>query len=112
MKNLLVVNVSPNGEKSASRHVSKQLVARLQPEHSSIVTRDLAEEPLPHLTPDLLAAFFTPPENRSDIQKVVLEKSDELVGELLAADTIVVSTPMWNFGPPSVLKSWIDHISR
>jgi FMN-dependent NADH-azoreductase len=112
MKNLLVINVSPSGEASASRQVSKQLVEKLRSEHGTIVERDLAKEPLPHLTPEMIQAYFTPVDNRSSAQKQLLEKSDQLVDELLAADTIVVATPMWNFGPPSVLKSWVDHIVR
>jgi FMN-dependent NADH-azoreductase len=45
-------------------------------------------------------------------QKKAIERSDRLVDELLGVDTLVISTPMWNFGVPSSLKAWIDHIVR
>lgn len=112
MKNLLIVDVSPSGEASSSRQVSHRLIERLKNEHTSILTRDLASEPVPHLTPEVMKAYMTPLNERTLEQKQLLEKPEQLIDEVLAADTIVLSTPMWNFGPPSVLKAWIDHIVR
>jgi len=112
MKNLLVVDVSPSKEGSSSRHVSHHLLEKLKKEHTSVLTRDLASEPIPHLTPDVLQAYMTPLNARTAEQKQLLAKPEQLIDEVLAADTIVLSTPMWNFGPPSVLKAWIDHIVR
>ena len=59
-----------------------------------------------------ISAFFTPAETHSPEQKAAIKLSDEKVEELLASDIVVISTPMWNFGVPSVLKAWFDHISR
>jgi FMN-dependent NADH-azoreductase len=55
---------------------------------------------------------FTPADARSDAQNEALSFSDTLVAEVIAADTIVIGTPIYNFGAPAVLKAWIDQIAR
>jgi FMN-dependent NADH-azoreductase len=67
---------------------------------------------LPHLSESLLGAYFTPADARSAEQAEVIKQSDALVDELLAADTIVIGVPMYNFAPPPTLKAWIDHVFR
>lgn len=109
---ILTVDISPNGEQSASRNVASYLLNQLKKKDSAIVTRDLARHPLPHLDGKTIQAFFTPLDARSPELKEAIKISDLLVDEVLAADAIIISTPMWNFGPPSVLKAWIDHIIR
>jgi FMN-dependent NADH-azoreductase len=114
MKNILVVESSPRGEASVTRQLTKQFVEKLKAKNPSanIVTRDLTRNPVPHLEEINIQAFFTPPANRSpELAKAVL-LSDTLTDELLAADTIILAAPMWNFGIPSVLKAWIDNVSR
>lgn len=107
---VLLVTVSPNGEQSASRIVANKLIGKLKP--SQVINRDLSQDPVPHITGKEVVAAFTPAEARTAEQKNLLKESDALVDELLAADTIVIATPMWNFGTPSVLKAWIDHVVR
>lgn len=107
---VLLVTVSPNGEQSASRIVANKLIGKLKP--SQVINRDLSQDPVPHITGKEVVAAFTPAEARTEEQKNLLKESDALVDELLAADTIVIATPMWNFGTPSVLKAWIDHVVR
>ena len=89
---VLHIDASINGENSASRVISKSIVDRLDrsPE-DSLVYRDLAADPLPHLTLDAFA-------DRS------------VLDEFLAADTVVIGAPMYNFSLPSQLKAWIDRI--
>lgn len=77
-----------------------------------IVRRDLAAEPLLHVTESWVAANFTPVDDRSDAQRAVLAQSDALVAELQKADTIVIGQPIYNFGVPAALKAWIDLIAR
>ena len=77
-----------------------------------IVLRDLADDALPHVTMDWLAAYFTPPEALTPELKERLELSDKLVAELLAADEVVISTPVYNYNIPANLKAWVDHIVR
>ncbi|MEU4143007.1 FMN-dependent NADH-azoreductase [Streptomyces parvulus] len=111
--NLLSIDVSPRGERSRSRRVAAHLVHNLAALHgATVVRRDLAQDPPPHLDATFLDAYSTVPQERTAQQNTALQYSDTLVDEFLAADTIVISTPMWNFNVPSTLKSWIDHIVR
>ncbi len=111
---LLNLEVSPNGENSSSRQASRHLLEKFEKDIPgiSITTRDLNAHPIPHLTEAVVGAAFTPPDARTPDQQEAIKFSDELVDELLASDVIVISTPMWNFGLPSVLKAWVDHIVR
>jgi FMN-dependent NADH-azoreductase len=111
---LLNIEVSPNGENSCSRQVSRHLLEKFKKDIPgiSITTRDLDAQPIPHLTGAVVGAAFTRPDARTPDQQEAIKFSDELVDELLAADAVVISTPMWNFGLPSVLKAWVDHIVR
>lgn len=111
--NLLAIDSSPRLQRSRSRRVAAHLVDVLMERNdATLVRRDLAENPPPHLDAVFLDAYSTVPGERTPQQRAALEYSDVLVDEFLAADTIVVSTPMWNFNVPSTLKSWIDHIVR
>jgi FMN-dependent NADH-azoreductase len=67
---------------------------------------------VPHLTEQMMGAFFTPAEQRNAEQAHIVKVSDTLVDELFAADVIVIGAPMYNFSVPSSLKAWIDHVAR
>ncbi|MBI3547561.1 MAG: NAD(P)H-dependent oxidoreductase [Elusimicrobia bacterium] len=114
MKKILVVESSPLAEASVSRRLTKDVVAALLVEHpgSEVATRDLAARPLPHLSAEALSAFAAAPEARSPAQREAARASEEAAAELLAADVVVIGAPMWNFGVPSALKAWIDHVVR
>lgn len=77
-----------------------------------IVTRNLGRKPIPHLNETAITGFFTPAERRTPEQRAAVELSDELIAELQAADVLVLGVPMYNFGIPSTLKAWIDHVAR
>jgi FMN-dependent NADH-azoreductase len=89
-------------------------MAELKATHpeSKVIERDLAIDPLPHLNGLTVGAFFTPPEQRNEMLAEAIKLSDKAVDEMLAADVIVIGAPMHNFGIPSALKAWIDHIVR
>lgn len=111
---ILHIDSSPMGDRSVSRKLTAKVLAQLQsrfPE-SKVVTRDFGITPLPHVSGPMLAAFFTPPEQRNPELDQLARQSDQLIGELLGADVIVIGVPMWNFGIPSALKAWIDHVVR
>lgn len=114
MKTILHIDTSPMGDKSFSRRYSAKVMAGLKAQHpdARVIHHDLADAPLPHLTGPMLSAFFTPADQRNSKEREEVKLSDHLVGELLEADTIVLGVPMWNFGIPSVLKAWIDHVAR
>ncbi|MDH4324478.1 MAG: NAD(P)H-dependent oxidoreductase, partial [Betaproteobacteria bacterium] len=58
------------------------------------------------------AAFLARPEARTPAQAAAVGYSDALIAELKAADTIVLGLPMYNFGLPSQLKAYFDHVAR
>lgn len=107
--NILRVDASARKAGSSSRALTDALIARLAPDE--IVTRDLTEV-LPFVTEDWVGANFTDESERTDAQKAELALSDSLVDELVAADTLVIGTPIYNFAVPAALKTWIDLIAR
>ena len=111
---LLVIECSPRGDASISRRATKRFVAHWREAHpqGEVVVRDLADAALPHVTAPWLQAYFTPPPQLTDELKARLQTSDELVDELIAADHLVIATPVHNYNVPSALKAWIDHIVR
>lgn len=111
---LLVVETSPRGDHSISRKMTRSFVAEWLAAHpgGTLVNRDLQETELPFVTAPWLQAYFTPPEQRSADMKDMLSLSDELVGEILRADHILIATPVYNYNVPASLKVWIDHIVR
>jgi FMN-dependent NADH-azoreductase len=114
MKNILVVESSPMGPQSVSRRLTMEVLDGLRKRHpdSKVIVRDLSARPLPHLGAEQIAAIFTPAEKRGEALREAVRLSEEAVDELLAADVVVIGAPMWNFGVPSGLKAWIDHIVR
>ncbi|WP_075258172.1 FMN-dependent NADH-azoreductase [Herbaspirillum camelliae] len=114
MSTLLHIDSSARSGGSISRQLTASFVSQWQAKNpgGKVVHRDLAANALPHLSESLLGAYFTPADARSAEQAEVIKQSDALVDELLAADTIVIGVPMYNFAPPSTLKAWIDHVFR
>jgi FMN-dependent NADH-azoreductase len=114
MKNILLVLSSPRGQQSYSHQVASDIVDDLKLRHpgATLVVRDLAKEPLPHVGEAFVGGLFSPPEQRSPDQARAMARSDKLIDELFAADVVVMAVPMHNFGLPSTLKAWIDHIAR
>lgn len=112
--NILLILSSPRGEASHSTKVARALVERLKAASpdATVTVRDLAAEPLPHIGEQFVAGLFTPAESRSVTQQAEVERSDRLVDELLAADTVVIASAMINFAPASTLKAWLDHVAR
>ncbi len=107
---ILHINSSARNTGSLSRDLTSDLVARH--DGATVITRDLAQSPVPQITEDWIGASFTPADQRSDAQKDTLRLSDALVDELIAADSIVIGLAMYNFSVPAALKAWIDHVAR
>ena len=114
MTQLLVVGTSPRGEFSISRQMTRRFVADWRAAHpgGAVVERDLMETDLPFVTAPWLQAYFTPAEQHSPEMKEALRLSDALVAELLAADHLVIATPVYNYNVPAALKAWVDHVVR
>ncbi len=114
MPNLLIVEASPRGEYSISRNLAAKFVADWKTAHpdGKVVERDLAKTHLPYMNLPWVGASLTPAEKHTPEMKEVLTISNELVDELLAADHIAISTPVYNYNIPANLKSYVDHIVR
>lgn len=67
---------------------------------------------IPHISAETVAGFFTPADRMTGELLAATAISDELIAELRSADILLLSTPIYNFGVPSALKAWIDHIVR
>ncbi len=76
------------------------------------IYRDVGLNPPAFITQDWIGAVFTPEEKRTPAQKERLALSDELIAEVAAADVILISSPMYNYGMPAQLKAWFDQIIR
>ena len=111
--NILLIKSSLFGDAGQSSRLAKEFVAGLMEANpgATLVVRDLVVEPVPHLDPARLAAFGAKA-NPSPEQRTVLAQSDALIDELRRADVLVLGLPMYNFGVPSQLKAWYDHIAR
>ena len=115
MTNLLQINTSINNGNGQSSQLARQFVAAYRNSHpdTQVRVRDVAAaEPVPHLNAERFGAFISKPEDRSAAQRAVVEYSDALIDELKQADVIVLGVPMYNFGVPSQLKAYFDHIAR
>ncbi|QPG05153.1 NAD(P)H-dependent oxidoreductase [Salinimonas marina] len=113
MKNILVIKSSLNGAQGQSNQLVDKLVTRLQQSHATrVVTRDFAEQPLPHLTHSEMATWMSTSDHEQAQQHDAAGLSDVLISELKNSDTVVIGMPMYNFGVPSTFKAWIDRIAR
>ena len=108
-KTTLRIDSSARKSDSVSRALTRAMIDKLDPD--KIISRDVAEG-VPFINEDWVAANFTEEEVRTDAQKNALLQSDVLVEEVLAADTLVIGAPIYNFGVSAALKAWIDMIAR
>lgn len=106
--NILHITSSANAAASTSTLLGTEIAEKLA---GTLVTRD-TNASLPALDSAWVAANFTPAATRTDAQVAALSLSDQIVAELKAADTLIISAPIYNFGIPSTLKAWIDMICR
>lgn len=114
MSTLLHIDSSPLYDRSVSRELTGAFVTQWNTSHPNgkVVDRDLNSTQIPPISADWVGAVYTAEEARTPEQKKLLALSDGLIAELEQADEYVIGVPMHNFGVPSVLKLWIDQISR
>jgi FMN-dependent NADH-azoreductase len=112
-KQILRLDASASINTSNSKKLGDELIDRLLALHPDAIVRqrDLNQE-IGFIDENWVAANFTPVDQRSEAQHQRLAFSDKLIDEIKQADFIVLTTPMYNFGIPATLKSWIDLISR
>lgn len=114
MSRVLIVESSARQQGSISRQLTAEFIAQWKAAHPAdeVVVRDLAQETVPHLDNDLLGGWMKPADQQNDAERAALARSNLLTEELLAADVLVLAAPMYNFGIPSTLKAWLDHVLR
>jgi len=114
MSHILHLDSSARGGASHSRQISGEFVESWLQAHpgDTVTSRDLGHQPIPHVTEEFIGAMYTPAESRTPVQVEVLKLSDEMIGELKAADIYVIGVPMYNFSVPSVFKAYIDTVAR
>jgi FMN-dependent NADH-azoreductase len=114
MKNILLILGSPRDRASYSHQIGRRIVDDLKSRYPSakVVVRNLAKEALPDVDDAFVTGRMLAPDKRSAAETEGLALSDVLVAELMAADVIVLASPMHNFGVSAPVKKWIDQIAR
>ncbi len=114
MPRLLLIHTSLNGTESLSSALASEAVARWREQNpdGTIDELDFATSPIPHLTAETFKAFVTPSEERTGGQRDQVALSDALIAQLTGADEVILAVPMYNFGVPSQLRAYFDHIAR
>ena len=114
MPTLLVIKSSLFGDSGQSSQLANAFTARWRKNYpdGTVLCRDLAAEPLPHLNADAFAGFQADATSRTPVQQASLAISEALIAELKQADAVVLGLPMYNFTVPSTVKAWMDHVAR
>ncbi|WP_205696306.1 FMN-dependent NADH-azoreductase [Conexibacter sp. SYSU D00693] len=112
MPHLLHLDATIQGDRSVSSALSHRAVAAWKAAHptGTVTRRDLGAHPLPHLDHVALEARNVPAEQHTPEQAAAHALARELADETLAADVVVLGLPLYNFGPPSTVKAWVDHL--
>jgi FMN-dependent NADH-azoreductase len=112
MAHLLHIDSSVQGDRSVSRRLTARAADRWRATHpgGTVTYRDLAVNPVPHLDAVTGAARLLPAAQRTPAQEASFALSVDLVDEIKNADTVLLGLPLYNFGPPSAVKAWVDHI--
>lgn len=103
-----------SGHQSISRTLAQRFLSQWQNTLSEthIIYRDLATSPVDLINQAWIEAAFTKEEKRTPTQMSILSASNELIDEVIQADIILLSTPMYNYGMPAALKAWFDQVIR
>src|SRR5260221_8537960 len=114
MMSLLHIDSSANLEGSHSKALAREFVANWQKQNpgEEVIYRDLGSRPVPPIDQHFIAGLHVPPDQRTPEQAAAYPISDELIDELIAADSYVFAVPMYNFSVPSHFKAYIDQVVR
>jgi FMN-dependent NADH-azoreductase len=112
MPRLLHIDSSIQGENSVSRRLTARAADRWRAAHpeGTVTYRDLGRRPLPHIDHDGGLARMVPPDRHSPAQAASWDLSRQVIEEVKRADTVLLGLPLYNFGAPSSVKSWVDHL--
>jgi FMN-dependent NADH-azoreductase len=111
---LLVIDSSGRSSRSLTRRLTRRFAESWQIHHpkGTVVYRDIGQNPPPPVDERWIAAAFAPVENYTAEMGAALQVSDSLIDELVAADCVVIGSPIYNFGMPAQLKAYFDQIVR
>ena len=109
---LLHIDSSIQGDRSVSRKLSARAADAWRAAHpgGTVTYRDLGANPVPHLDAAGGLAAKVPAERRTPVQAATWALTEEVVNEIREADTILLGLPLYNFGAPSSVKAWVDHL--
>jgi FMN-dependent NADH-azoreductase len=112
MSHLLYIDSSVRGEHSVSRRLTARAADRWRAAHpgATVTYRDLGANPIPHLDAATGLARMVTAERRTPAEDASFALSAELIEEIKQAETVLLGLPLYNFGPPSTVKAWVDHI--
>lgn len=112
MTKILIINSSTLGEHSVSRKLTGSFAASWREADPTVEVkvRDIGAEPVPHLVPETWVGVRGEP--MTEREQEARQLSDALIAEVEEADILVIGAPMYNFGIPSTLKAWFDHVLR
>ncbi|MCX7037114.1 MAG: NAD(P)H-dependent oxidoreductase [Proteobacteria bacterium] len=111
---ILQINASIRGADSASSALASEIVARLHDANPTCAIQllDVGASPLPLLDNGFLGAHFAPVGQRSSAQQALVDRTDQAIAQVQAADFVVIGVPMYNFAVPAQLKGWFDAVAR
>lgn len=114
MTKILRIDASTRATDSVSRKLGDAVQAQLlaKTPHASLQHRVLADAPIEHIQNITIQGFYTPAEQMTPALQVATKLSDMVIAEVVAADILIITTPMYNFSIPSSLKAWIDQLVR
>jgi FMN-dependent NADH-azoreductase len=111
MDNILHIDASGRGNPSVSRQLSKQIVQKISDDQTNVTYRNVSQG-MSFLDEAMIGAYFTQKAERSEEQHQAIALSDAIVEELMAADTVVIGMPVYNFSMPAGFKAWSDLAAR
>lgn len=111
MNHILQIDASGRGKPSVSRQLSQQIVQKISNDQTKLTYRDVSQG-LPFVDELMIGAYYTQKAERNEEQHHAIAISDTIVEELMAADTVVIGMPVYNFSMPAGFKTWSDLAAR
>ena len=105
------IDSSARKEGSTSRALAKKLLEKIKKPKDEVIYRDLNDEML-FVTGLTESGMNIDQKDQNENHRKMFELSDQLVKELKESDIIIISAPIYNYGPPATLKAWSDLVAR
>ena len=105
------IDSSARKKGSTSRELAKKLLNKIKKPGDEVTYRDLDDEML--FVSGLTESGMKIDEaDQTEYHKKMFELSNKLVNEIKESDIIIISAPIYNYGPPATLKAWSDLVAR